>query len=52
MSNLILKEIIALKNQKELYLIKDKEGVFCTAKKEYSNTQLHLYVEESVARNV
>ena len=28
MSNLILEEIILLKNQKELYLIKDEEGVF------------------------
>ena len=46
MSNLILEEIIALKNQKELYLIKDEEGVFSTTKKSYANTQLHLYVEE------
>ena len=36
MSNLILKEIIALKNQQEIYLIKDEEGVFfCTAEKKY-----------------
>ena len=33
MSNLILKEIIALKNQQEINFIKDEEGVFCTAKK-------------------
>ena len=52
MSNLILEEIILLKNQKELYLIKDEEGVFLYRKKKYSNTQLYLYVEERVAGNV
>ena len=52
MSNLILKEIIALKNQQEIYLIKDEEGVFCSAKKKYSDTKFHLFVEERVVRNV
>ena len=33
MSNLILKEIIALKNQQEIYLIKDEEGVFLYRRK-------------------
>ena len=35
MSELILKEIIKLKNQKEVYLIENAEGVFCTVKKRY-----------------
>ena len=35
MSELILKEIIKLKNQKEVYLIKNAEGVCCTVKKRY-----------------
>ena len=34
MSELILKEIIKLKNQKEVYLIKNAEGVFLYRKKE------------------
>ena len=33
MSNLILEEIITLKNQNELYLIKDEEGVFVPQEK-------------------
>ena len=36
MSELIFKEIIELKNwKKEVYLINDEEGVFCTVKKSY-----------------
>ena len=34
MSELILKEIIKLKNQKEVYLIENAEGVFLYRKKE------------------
>ena len=34
MSELILKEIIKLKNQKEVYLIENAEGVFCTVKRD------------------
>ena len=35
MSELILKEIIKLKNQKEVYLIENAEGVFYTVKKRF-----------------
>ena len=33
MSRILLKEIISLKNQKEVYLVQDDKGVFCTEKK-------------------
>ena len=32
MSRILLKDIISLKNQKEVYLVQDDEDVFCTEK--------------------
>ena len=40
MSRILLKEVISMKNQKEVYLVQDDEGAFCTEKsiKKYSLT--------------
>ena len=38
MSRLILNEIIPLKNQQNIFVIEDEEGVFCKEKRENSLT--------------
>ena len=38
MSRVILNEIISLKNQQNIYVIEDEEGVFCTEKITLNNT--------------
>ena len=42
MSKILLKEIISLKTQKEVYLVQDDEGAFCTAKKNIQKYSLTL----------
>ena len=37
---MILKEIILLRNKKKIYVIEDKEGVFCTELEPFEHFQL------------
>ena len=48
MSNLILEEIIALKNQQEIYLIKDEEGVFFVPQKKSTKILSCTYMSKKV----
>ena len=51
MSRILLKEIISLKNQKDVYLIQDDEGAFLYQKRLFKNIHLLFNVEEKVAIN-
>ena len=48
---MLLKEIITLKIQKNVYVVENEEVVFCTAKRIHVSIQFQLNVEEETAEN-
>ena len=50
MSRVILNEIISLKNQQNIFVIEDEEGVFCTEKRKYGKLRFCCVAEEVPAK--